>query len=293
MEILDRYLYDIKKSLPKTDRDEIINELEASILDEFELTEQTEKDMETIILNMGSPVTVASAYHSNPLLSKETEVFYFFLIKVVSLAVAIGLLIAKLTQLVFSSEVVTTASIISTIALSLPNIFTSILTAIGMITIIIFIVDKKVGFKPREFKIGDLTVLTKKETEVARVAEIFKIIFTIPFIVLINSNINTSIDGINLFADISNVIMIITALLIVDVLIFSINLIKGSRSKIMRRVTQIKDIAGGLFLGYLSTINIFNPDWIEIPIFPRNIVKVVFLVLAVVTIYKAFKPKEK
>ena len=33
MEILDRYLYDIKKSLPKTDRDEIINELEASILD--------------------------------------------------------------------------------------------------------------------------------------------------------------------------------------------------------------------------------------------------------------------
>ena len=293
MEILDRYLYDIKRSLPKTDRDEIINELEASILDEFELTEQTEKDMESIILNMGSPVTVASAYHSNPLLSKETEVFYFFLIKVVSLAVAAGLLIAKLTQLVFSGEVVTAASIISTVALSLPNIFTSILTAIGMITVIIFILDKKAGFKPREFKISDLTVISKKETEISRVAEGFKILFSVPFIVLINSNINTSIDGINIFANISTVTTIITAFIVVDIIIYTINLIKGSNNKTIQRVTQVKELANGVFLGYLATIDIFNPDWDMIPDFPRYIIKIVFIGLAIVTFYNVFNPKEK
>ncbi len=293
MEILERYLYDIRRALPKSDRDEIINELKSSILDEFELTEQTEKNMESIILKMGSPVTVASEYHSNPLLSKEAEMFYFFLIKIVSMAVAVGLLLAKLTQLVFNSEALTVASVISTVALSLPSLFTSVLTSVGIITIIIFVVDKKVGLKPRKFKITDLTVLSKTEKEISRVAESFKIIFTIPFIVFINSSINTSIDGINLFADISNAIMILTVFLIIDVAIFSSNLIKGSVSKIMTRVIQIKDIAGGLFLGYLSTIDIFNPNWIEIPNFPRIIIKVVFIGLAIVTIYNALKPKEK
>lgn len=294
MNLLNRYLEEVKKHLPKNERKEIILELKSSILDEFDSTDQSEQELERIILSMGSPSEIGSRYQTRPILSKQIEPLYFLLLKIVSGAITLGLSVAKITELAFSNEEFSAITVIRELALMLPDLLMAIITAVGMITIIMFIVDRKFDFKEDEFKLSDLPQVPKPVYWVSRGGAIASIIFTTIFLVVINVvDFDISYNNVKLFADLTNIIMITNIFLIIEIIASIFIAINGSMSGGNILFYKVRQVLGAGFMWYISISHIFNPEQDIIPSFVPYIFRLLFFVLAIFTILNLRKIRKE
>ncbi|MDB5469869.1 MAG: hypothetical protein JWR84_1429 [Caulobacter sp.] len=107
MTLLDQYLKAVAAQLPKHVRDDIVAELKDMILNRFEAKEEvlgrplTEAEQETILREVGHPLSVAGRYHTgaNHLIGPELYPYFLFAVKI-GLAALVGLtLIGAFIQL--------------------------------------------------------------------------------------------------------------------------------------------------------------------------------------------------
>jgi len=97
---MDRYLYAVTRRLPKAMRDDIERELRSNLMDALEERlegrEATEQDVLDLLNEFGDPEKVASGYmpEKRYLIGPELIDLYWMILKIVSIAVAIGLTIA-------------------------------------------------------------------------------------------------------------------------------------------------------------------------------------------------------
>lgn len=149
MEILERYLYAVGRWLPKKQKKDILAELESSIYDSLETRfnksdNYSEDEVSEVLKELGAPWKVASAYSglADKLIGPELLPIYFTLTAIVSGAVALGLLISFIIGM-FKPDLMFLDFILSLLKL-IPNLIFSLVTVVGMTTIIFAFIERVV-----------------------------------------------------------------------------------------------------------------------------------------------------
>ncbi|WP_404454494.1 HAAS signaling domain-containing protein [Oceanobacillus kapialis] len=108
MEMVDRYIYAVTQKLPQSQRKDIADELRSLIEDMLEdragKGNFADKDVEDVLLELGSPKELADKYRSNQKYLIGPELFdsYLYVLKVVMAVVAISIGIGFVIQVVLN-----------------------------------------------------------------------------------------------------------------------------------------------------------------------------------------------
>ncbi|XMB85146.1 hypothetical protein RJG79_06890 [Mycoplasmatota bacterium WC44] len=303
MDMLERYLYQVGKYLPKNERKEILKELKYSILDEYDhLNNEGEDGLDKILIKFGPPINVVSKYsNKGNLISKKMELLYLFLLKIVSFSVALSLIIVTLSKFLTGAYDFNLTNVISELAKSVPEIIMTIISAIGSLTVIILIIDKFTTFDGDIFENSDfdpqkLDPVPKKIKDVSRVEEFFIIIFLSIFLFLINNNIRIIyINGVSVSLfnkSFQGVLLGINIIFMSQVCLSVFHFIKGYKNSISLSIDAIVELANGVVFIYLATRNIFNIDLIEfygVPTFTLTIVRMGMFIGGIASLFKSVK----
>ena len=198
MEMIKRYLYAVGKRLPKKQRADIEKEIESAILDSLEdlygKSEQyNDEQISTVLSQYGSPAKVAAGYqkHSGYLIGPELINTYFMVIKIVAGAVTLGMVIAYIVGL-FETELSLLSVSLGFLEM-LSSLLSGIITAIGFVTVVFYLVQR---FVP-EYKLADLQMdndwtpkdlpeIPAAQDKISIGESVAGIVFTVILIVLFN-----------------------------------------------------------------------------------------------------------
>ncbi len=143
MELLDRYLYEVRRYLPVAQQDDIIAELSDTIQSHFEDRERefgrplTDAEAATIVRAFGHPKIVASRYQpAQYLVGPEIYPFYWYTLKIaLAGALALELLGAMIAAFLSPSPL---PSFIKNVAIMWPTIF----LVLGVVTFIFVVLER-------------------------------------------------------------------------------------------------------------------------------------------------------
>src|SRR5437763_5483254 len=143
MELLDRYLYEIRRSLPEAQRDDVIAEISDTIQSHFEDRERqvgrplTDAEAAAILKAFGHPKIVASRYQpAQYLIGPEIYPFFWYTLKIVLAgALALELLGALIASLLSPSPL---PAFVKNIAVVWPTIF----LVFGVVTFIFVALER-------------------------------------------------------------------------------------------------------------------------------------------------------
>ena len=184
-ELLQRYLLAVKRELSGKQRDDITAEIESYILDRLEEQfpaekEITERQLETVLMEMGSPRKVAGQYSPHQYLIGPRLISVYFLVLKILVAVVVG---ALTLSMVISSILDPVAHIWQSLLEYLGSIWSGSLSAVGVVTLIFAIIERTTEGKSieeieelSELKISDLPQLPEEEKEVSKIGTTIEII---------------------------------------------------------------------------------------------------------------------
>lgn len=204
MEILKRYLYEIGRQLPLKQRDDILKELESSLMDTFEsekkYCEKTESNeckffesdediMIGIIKDFGCPKCVASKYTTNNYLIGPRYFETYKLVLRIVLTVMIIITTVSFCMGFFLAE--STNSLIEPFSNLIAGLLSGIVSSIGMVTIIFYLIDRNVpdSFDPnkeRDFDPRKLPPVPTSREKIKYSDIIIDIVACIVFLFLLN-----------------------------------------------------------------------------------------------------------
>jgi len=219
-EMIERYIYDVVRRLPSEQREDISKELAGLIDDMLEeradngKTEQ--ENAEDVLKELGAPYALAGKYRGDKkyLIGPEYFEQYWFVLKIVLIAVTVGMVIAAVVQGITQDVMWTTilngfgggdampgipgaaftGQIASTVAAAVANVFMGLVQGFAWVTIIFAIIERcsvKVNiketvseaWKPQDLK--DKPVPTEKAI-LKKGDSIAGIVFTVAVIILFN-----------------------------------------------------------------------------------------------------------
>ncbi|WP_066645177.1 HAAS signaling domain-containing protein [Christensenella timonensis] len=206
-EMIDRYIYDVVRRLPSAQRKDISRELQGLIDDMLE--ERTEngkteqENAEDVLKELGAPSALAGKYRDDKqyLIGPEYYEQYWFVLKIVLIAVTVGMAIASIVQgaaWMIDAAGTTQAQLIGNTALGVgeaaANIIMGLVQGFAWVTIIFVIIERcslKVNikeavsdaWKPQDLK--DRPIPTEKAM-IKKGDSIAGIVFTVAVIILFN-----------------------------------------------------------------------------------------------------------
>lgn len=214
MELIERYIFAIKRRLPAKVSEDIAIEIRSLIYDELEgkfgeKEEFSKEEAETVMLEMGHPREVAERYRGDKqyLIGPELFPMYKMIVGIVIAANTLGFVISFIEQC-FTMINPDLWQGIKDFLIFLPQIFSSWWVSIGVITIIFALIERFTNFDGKEFisdgwKPRDLPELPEK-SEIVRLWEpIVSISFIVIWIVCINSFIYSDGTIVNNFSSIT------------------------------------------------------------------------------------------
>ncbi len=143
MELLDRYLYEVRRHLPATQQDDIIAEISDAIQSQFEDRQRqlgrplTEAEESAIVKAFGHPKIVASRYQpAQYLIGPEIYPFYWYTLKISLVAVLALELLGALIAALLSP--VPLPAFLKNIAVMWPSIF----LVLGVVTCIFVALER-------------------------------------------------------------------------------------------------------------------------------------------------------
>lgn len=198
MELIKRYLFAVGKRVPGKQREDIEKELESAIFDMLEdkfgkKSEYDDKEIEEVLKLFGPPWEVAMGYQKNPghLIGPELINTYYLVIKIVSGAVTLGLLVSFIVGL-FQPELTVGKFFLEFLGL-IPSLITGVVTAIGFVTVIFFLIERNApGYRVKdimasnEWKPKDLPKVPNKKEKITIGESVVGIVFTIIGIIIFN-----------------------------------------------------------------------------------------------------------
>lgn len=270
MKLLDQYLYAIRKKLPKDGKDEILKELESSLLDSMESSygpNPTEVEIKETIKAFGSPSSVAVEYgRSKYVINPELTDLYFMISKIIIFALLGAFSIIFIIKL-FSdtgSDLNVPIELVSIIS----NTLGSSLSAIGWVTIAFALISRFSGSKnfSDDWNPDDLEELPSKKESVSIIGSIFGLFFIMVAIVIFNlypSLINVPTKtfiraGFNMIHTIDlevfkSYLLILNVLWFVEIIYIILTLITMKITKSLKIFRIILDGSGIVFLTMLYT----------------------------------------
>ncbi len=187
-ELLERYLYAVKKELSGKQRDDIVAEIESYLYDLLEErypknADVDEKELEAVLKEMGSPRKVAAQYSPNQyLIGPRLFPLYKIVVKIM-LLVVLG---ALTLSMIISNIVEFSGSVWQVMLEYLGTLWSGGLSVVGVITLIFAIIERTTEGKNieeieelKELKISELPELPEKEKEISRIGVSLEILLGI------------------------------------------------------------------------------------------------------------------
>lgn len=315
MELLERYLLQIQRYLPKKDKIEVIDELRSLLLDQFEAFEdpsmKDEDKMKTIIKEFGFPIEVASKYKTDkPMILRELEPFMVLLFKIVGISVPSALLFAKALEVYSNTANITTSHLLLELVKAVPSIIMAVVSAFGVIFILFTGISQSIDPSKisEEFNPDTLPPIPQDIYKVSYIESILAVAFGFVFLYvfnyqqglvavyydnvrepLLNSNFNRILPFLNISVSLS-------------IILHGFYLFKHQKSKLSVTFEAVLQVFSGIILLLLSNADIFNPiivDGYDLAIIP-TLFRIGMIVGAVgsfigatVTLVKVIMAKEK
>lgn len=143
MELIDRYVQAVGRRIWNKQRADIEKELKSILLDMLEERKQgqeaTREEVISLLKEYGTPAQVAATYNEhNYVVGPELFELYIMVLKIVALAVGIGLTIAYVVDLVANSDQI---SRIWPVLAIIPQVVSAMIYVFGMVTLIFFILQ--------------------------------------------------------------------------------------------------------------------------------------------------------
>lgn len=206
-EMIERYIYDVTRRLPLEQRDDISRELKGLVDDMMEeradngKTEQ--ENAEDVLKELGAPFSLAEKYRGSKkhLIGPEYYDQYWFVLKIVLICVAVGMVIAAIVQTatwVIETPNMTQSALVTTVGTgvgtAIANVVMGLVQGFAWVTIIFALIERasvKVdikeavsdAWKPQDLK--DRPIPTEKAL-IKKSDPIAGIVFTIAVIILFN-----------------------------------------------------------------------------------------------------------
>ncbi len=152
MKLLERYLLQVERYLPLSERTDTSLELKNLLLEDIEqrtLNGQPEEDAEfEVIKAFGDPKIVALKYRNDaPIISREMEPLLYMIIKIIIVAVPLSLLLASSISFLNNGLPFNFIDFLVNIVYTIPDMFSAALSGVGTVFIVIALIERY--FKPR------------------------------------------------------------------------------------------------------------------------------------------------
>lgn len=194
MNLIESYVTEVGKHLPRKNRLDIEAELRSTLEDMLEDRSQQagrpvdDAMMEELLKEYGSPRKVAATYQTHPyLIGPRMFPMYTLILKIVIFAVTLGLTIATIVSLVNTN--LSSPEIFSVLGQFVANLVSSLLAAFGNLTIVFAIIERAVPDKEfsekEEWSPAELT--KEPEPNQVKLGEmIVSIVFTAAALFILN-----------------------------------------------------------------------------------------------------------
>ena len=187
-ELIKRYIYAVTKHLPENKRQDVGRELQ-SLIDEA-LAERsqgalpTDADTKAVLMELGRPAELAAKYDphaKDALIGQPHFSVYLRVLKIVLLAVTLGMTVASLVQGIIGFE----GNVFEFLGNVLGNIWQALLGAFAWVTVIFAILyQKDVKLDVDKEDLDDLSEVPEKHQQIKLSDIIFSFIITILFLIL-------------------------------------------------------------------------------------------------------------
>ena len=194
MNLIDRYVTEVGKHLPRKNRLDIEAELRSTLEDMLEdRSQQTghpadEALAEELLQEYGAPRKVAATYQTHPyMIGPRMFPIYTFVLKIVFFAVTLGLSIATIVSLVGSN--MTSPEILGSLGKFAASLVSALVAAFGNVTLIFAILERVLPASEFEEKEEWTPAELTKEPDPAHVSMsemIFSIVFTAAALTVFN-----------------------------------------------------------------------------------------------------------
>lgn len=286
-ELIERYLYDVIRRLPESQREDIKKELSGLIEDM--LAERagegsaTEEDLRAVLTELGKPSDLAMKYKGgkNVLIGEQYYEAYCLILKIVLACTGFGMLIAALVSaiVVIFEPVVVTKGIQEGIELILqiPGV---LLSAFAWVTIIFAIIERTQGKVEGKnigvaFNLDDLPKVPEKKGRIPRSESIVGIVFTLIFGIIIcfvpqvlgiwyvKDETTVVIPLLNLTIW-DEIVMFVALSVLLSLLDEIVKLISGRYQIWVAITTIVTEVLNlGIFAYIVTKFNIWNPNFVS------------------------------
>ena len=271
MELLERYLLQIRRYLPLKERDETIEELRSLVLDQVDghPAEDKEKALREILVNMGEPREVALRYNDKgPIISREMEPIMTLVMKIVSITLPLVILFANSLAFLTQGGDPNFFDFLLNLVFAIPSAFYSLAVAIGMIFIIFAIIERYANpqfvLDHKEFIPELLPELPKKEFKVSVLGSVITILVNILILYLANLHLSlfavyNAGQTVPIFNDnINPYIILLSVGWILTIFLHIYYLYRQRKDLITRTIEYLLAIYGAVVIILIGTSDVFN-----------------------------------
>jgi len=283
MEMIDRYIYAVTQKLPQSQREEIAIELRGLIEDMLEERvgnrEINKKDMESVLLELGSPREMANKYRGTKryLIGPELYDSFLIVLKIVLISMTAGL------GIVFVIEtIINPVEILDHFVGLIVSLVTAVPQALGWVTISFAIADYYGGIKTKDLGLDKtwhpsmLSAVPDPKRRIKRSEPIVSIIFYV--IVMVLFAFSSNFFGVYVFNDggfrevvpflnedtFSQFMPFVLLLLAIFIVKESIKLISGKWTMKLVGYTVVINLLGIMVVSFLITGDAFwNPEFMS------------------------------
>ncbi len=191
-DVIERYIYQVVRRLPASQREDIKKELRGLIEDMLaeRSADPAREDIDSVLLELGTPWDMANKYLDSKqyLIGPEYFSMYIFLLKIVLGAVAFGMTIALCIGFVMSPP----ESIVAGIASYISSVLFALLQAFAWLTFGFAVAEryskKKISFQGGKWKPSDLPPVPPVESKpMKRSDPIASMLFTVIVMIVFNA----------------------------------------------------------------------------------------------------------
>lgn len=191
MKIIDRYIYAVVSKLPEKQREDIAKELRTLIDDmmgNYSFDEAESSKVEKVLLELGDPNKLANKYIDKKryLIGPENFSKYIFVLKIVLLAIFIGISVALVVEGIFVSE----NNLITIISDYFSTLTSALFQGFTWVTVIFATVEYQgINFssldKGSKWDLSKLSPIPNKKSLISPVESLIGILFTTIFTIII------------------------------------------------------------------------------------------------------------
>lgn len=199
--LMDRYIYQVVRRLPKDSGIEISRELEELISDMLEKADS----MEEVLIQLGDPKEFSKKYqdYEHYLIGPQNYDIYIWFTKIVLICTTVSVLVISLISGISDGFVLTAGGTdiiseltediinnsINIISSTIINIIINIIMVFGVVTIIFAIIDKqkiKIDLKSqKKWSVSEMTSIPDKKSVIKKGDCIINIIFTVVMCIIL------------------------------------------------------------------------------------------------------------